>query len=168
MRYRMQQWTDWRGIAPRLSLNVLVLALGVPAVVMAAKTRAEPEVYYACYVPGSGTIYRIKAPGLPDACTGSKHVEFSWSSQPEPGGLAGVEIVRMNALIPPGLQTTVNAVCPPGKVVTGGGFVHGSAHSMHVIHSYPAAADTWRVSLINDNTVDLSAAAFAVCANAGS
>lgn len=39
-----------------------------------------PEIFYACYVPGSGTVYRIKVPGGKDKCTSPQHVEFSWNS----------------------------------------------------------------------------------------
>ena len=33
----------------------------------------------ACYVPKSGTVYRIQAPGSPTKCS-QNHVEFSWTS----------------------------------------------------------------------------------------
>ena len=36
---------------------------------------------YGCYVPTSGTVYRIKATGLPDACRSPQHVQFTWSLQ---------------------------------------------------------------------------------------
>lgn len=37
--------------------------------------------YTACYVPSSGTVYRIKTADTPPACTKSAHVEFSWNHQ---------------------------------------------------------------------------------------
>src|SRR5437879_9221506 len=40
------------------------------------------KTYYACYVMQSGTVYRIKEPSLPQACTTSgplKSIEFSWT-----------------------------------------------------------------------------------------
>ncbi len=43
------------------------------------QAQAQPKQFFACYVPSSGVIYRIKAPGLKDECTGKKHVEFSWA-----------------------------------------------------------------------------------------
>ena len=55
---------------------VLPLALGAQA----------PKVYFACYVPSSGTVYRIKEPSTPQACGSStrkgvteQHIEFSWT-----------------------------------------------------------------------------------------
>ena len=38
-----------------------------------------PKQFFACYVPSSGVVYRIKEDGLKNACTGGKHVEFSWA-----------------------------------------------------------------------------------------
>lgn len=45
-----------------------------------------PKVFFACYVPSSGTVYRIKEPNTPTACGSSnkkgvtvQHVEFSWT-----------------------------------------------------------------------------------------
>jgi hypothetical protein len=46
---------------------------------------SAPTVFTACYVPSSGAVYRIRGPGLPDACHGSVHVEFSWTDGPEGG-----------------------------------------------------------------------------------
>jgi hypothetical protein len=38
------------------------------------------KILYACYVP-SGTVYRIREPGLPDACHVDTHVMFSWNEK---------------------------------------------------------------------------------------
>jgi len=38
-----------------------------------------PKVFSACYNKGTGTVYRIKEPSTPQACTSSQHVEFSWT-----------------------------------------------------------------------------------------
>ena len=46
-----------------------------------------PKTLYACYVP-SGTVYRIKEPGLPNACHSDSHVMFSWNEK-GPKGDAG-------------------------------------------------------------------------------
>jgi Collagen triple helix repeat (20 copies)/Head domain of trimeric autotransporter adhesin/Chaperone of endosialidase len=51
----------------------------------AAQTTPSSATLYACYVPNSGTVYRIKAEGLRQSCTSPQHVEFSWS----PNGTAG-------------------------------------------------------------------------------
>ena len=48
----------------------------------------QTTVLSACYVPNVGVIYRIKAEGLPDACTETTHVEFSWNME-GPQGVKG-------------------------------------------------------------------------------
>ncbi|MEX1256951.1 MAG: hypothetical protein WEG36_04965, partial [Gemmatimonadota bacterium] len=53
----------------------------------------DDEEIFACYVPASGTVYRIKEPGLPDACFSPEHIQFSWKVSGEgttgPQGPAG-------------------------------------------------------------------------------
>jgi hypothetical protein len=71
----------------------------LPAEQQTAGAENTAEILYACYNP-SGSVYRIKAPGLPDECHG-KHVEFSWNEQ-GPQGLTGDkgekgELGRMSA-----------------------------------------------------------------------
>jgi hypothetical protein len=44
------------------------------------------ETLHACFVPGSGTVYRIAAPGLPAECLASEHVRFSWNPLSGAGG----------------------------------------------------------------------------------
>ena len=57
---------------------------GAPAAPAAiAEARIE-----ACYVPASGTIYRIKAPNAPAACLSAVHVPFTWNQQ-GPAGVPG-------------------------------------------------------------------------------
>lgn len=55
---------------------LFALPLFVPNAVEAQTT---PQQFFACYVPSSGVVYRIKEPGLKDECTGKKHVEFGWA-----------------------------------------------------------------------------------------
>lgn len=53
-------------------------------VALAAAHLAAPSVaqaqttLYACYIPSTGSTYRIKAPNTPSECTKSTHVQFSW------------------------------------------------------------------------------------------
>jgi hypothetical protein len=74
----------------RYALSAVILApLALPA--QRATPNATPEgfaslidpstTYYACYVPSSGTVYRIKTADTPSACTKPTHVEFSWNHQ---------------------------------------------------------------------------------------
>jgi hypothetical protein len=59
-------------------LCALVALLAPSAARAQAGAGAIPDTVHACYVPATGTIYRIKMPGLPSACAASSHVEFSW------------------------------------------------------------------------------------------
>lgn len=59
------------------------LALAGASAEAAAQT---PATYRACYVPSSGTVYRIGEPGIPQQCGSStkkgvttQHVEFTWT-----------------------------------------------------------------------------------------
>lgn len=55
-------------------LGVLVVATA------AASTRAPAQtVLYACYVPNTGTVYRIKTTNTSETCKSNVHVEFSWT-----------------------------------------------------------------------------------------
>ena len=49
-----------------LGISALVLAMSSPAPVAAQTV----ETLSACYVPATGTVYRIKGAGLPNACHG--------------------------------------------------------------------------------------------------
>src|SRR5690242_806111 len=64
---------------PRWTAGVLAF-LGVvfaPALAL-AQAPAPSDTVYACYVPATGTVYRIKVTGLPNACVANTHIEFSW------------------------------------------------------------------------------------------
>lgn len=73
-----------------LALSLAPVALSAqdaPASVAAATT------YHACYAPQTGTVYRIREAGLPQACTRASHVAFSWGAEGTPGpqGPAGAQ-----------------------------------------------------------------------------
>src|SRR3954464_7059791 len=71
--------------------------LAIPAVASAQATTATtvvPDTVHACYIPTTGTIYRIKATGLPTTCAASRHIEFWWIAGSDagtgPAGASGV------------------------------------------------------------------------------
>lgn len=77
---QLAQHPDVPGALKKLLFVVApVLALIIPAA--NAEGQATPVIIYACYVPQTGAVYRIKAPGTPDACTNQKHVQFSWNQE---------------------------------------------------------------------------------------
>ena len=100
--------------------NLTLVALGAIALMasttpMAAQTTTtSSELMYACYVPLTGTVYRIKAPGAPADCTRPKsgnanghaeHIQFVFNAT-GPMGPAG----------PQGPQGEVGPAGPTGAV----------------------------------------------------
>jgi len=65
-------------VARAFASLALVLAVAPPC---SAQTSAPPApaVIHACYVPLTGTLYRIDETGLRQGCSSSSHVEFSWT-----------------------------------------------------------------------------------------
>src|ERR1043166_8681706 len=49
---------------------------------------ASDSTIAACFVPASGTVYRIELPGLPSSCLATSHIRFTWQSR-GPQGDAG-------------------------------------------------------------------------------
>ena len=61
------------------------------ALLLFAPETVQAQELFACYVPSSGVVYRIKEPGLRDECTGKKHVEFSWAKLAVANGTVNIE-----------------------------------------------------------------------------
>ena len=122
-----------RGLAPATAIvavvSALALIMSVPAPMSAQET--ADEVLYACYVPLTGTVYRIKSPGAPDECTKPKgrnngmghqdHVQFTFNSSTAKGpigpmGPAGPqgEVGPMGPAGPAGPQGEVGPMGPAG------------------------------------------------------
>lgn len=83
----------------RYALRVCAVALGAVTVTVvlqfavaqaaspsASRAIAASTIFHACYVPSSGTVYRIKAPGLREDCTSTSHVQFSWTDGADAAG----------------------------------------------------------------------------------
>lgn len=72
------------------------------------------SVLSACYVPKSGTLYRIDAPGAPPSCAKANHVAFSWNEQ----GIQGPEgpVGPQGDSGPPGSPGTVGPAGEAGPV----------------------------------------------------
>lgn len=103
----------------------------------------EDGVLYACYVPASGTVYRIKEPGTPDACRSPRHVEFNWneagpqgpSGPPGPTGDQGDDGLP-GAKGDPGDEGPEGPEGPPGmfgtyRLVGNYNLAHNSSAIMH-------------------------------------
>jgi hypothetical protein len=77
--------------------RTLIAALvALAAVTLAPRAEAQttvPRVFWACYVPGTGTTYRVRETDLKQDCQKATHVLFSWSETgPQgPQGPQGME-----------------------------------------------------------------------------
>jgi hypothetical protein len=171
-----------------LALATVVLA--VTALPNKLAAQSGPTVLYGCYVPNSGTAYRIKADGLPTECRSKNHVQFTWSLQGPPGpqgpvgpagpqGVAGPSgplsgrvLVTAQGTAPSNSIGTASATCPAGKKVLGGGFTGLTGNTTRVSHSSPKPTPTgvsdtaWEVILYNSDAFPLVFTVYAICANA--
>jgi hypothetical protein len=96
----------WRGI-----YALLTSAFTIPSALDAlpATRSLDPETIYACVVPGSGSLYRIKITDPAETCRSPQHIQIQWQvtgSQGEQGpqGAAG----------PVGLKGPVGPIGPAG------------------------------------------------------
>jgi hypothetical protein len=85
---------------PAIVLAIALLAVA-PSITTAqtattAITTSTPTILYACYVPLSGTSYRIKETDLKQTCASAQHVEYSWNQQgPQgPQGIQGIQGIQ--------------------------------------------------------------------------
>lgn len=113
-------------IRPEWLCCVLALSAVLAADDAAAQTATTPKVFFACYVPGSGVVYRIKEPNLPQRCHGNdeeRHIEFSWTD-----GVAGSDHGSLNGLgdddhtqylLTNGVRNAINGFAVTGTLGTG-------------------------------------------------
>ena len=100
----------------------------------------------ACYVPKSGSVYRIKVEGTPTKCA-QNHVEFSWDA----GGTAPAPVyfptTYANAFVVlPGETAELKMSCPSSQALVLGGYIkHGpDAQLVDILANSPdGSADTW-------------------------
>lgn len=117
----------------------LPLAIILTGAVPTLGSAQVPGLLYACYVPKSGTVYRIRTEDTPANCIKPEHAEFSWNQQgiqgetgapgpagPQgetgPAGIAGLERVEVEMQINPGQSGQFVARCPAGKIAISGGY----------------------------------------------
>jgi hypothetical protein len=166
------------------------IGAGVAMLGLTTTSASAQATLTGCYVPNSGTVYRIKAEGLPDACRGKSHVEFTWSLQgPQgPAGPAGPTGPQgptgpAGGLARSAMQIVVKTVsagagggvagaiaeCPAGTVATGGG---GSTPNVQVrlVNSRPTNTNGvptgWEATMQNATDVIQLVSVYAVCAPA--
>ena len=146
------------------------LAAAAAPAALRAQTQTAPKVLYACYVPSSGTIYRIKEADLKQECAKSTHVQFSWTD----GAQAFTNLTTIYsdvAVIAPNSSGFALVLCPAGSQVVGGGYrflsvsdaappVVGSSEPMHT-----QDGTGWDVMIRNavPNAETVKAIAYARC-----
>lgn len=74
-----------------------------------AEAQSASDSLHACFVPASGTIYRIRATGAPGDCVDASHAKFSWNIR-GPEGAPGAQ----GATGPAGPQGPQGAEGPGG------------------------------------------------------
>lgn len=158
--------TRRRALALSSFLAAAALAL---APSRAAAQFAPADSLHACYVPTSGTVYRIRTTGAPPECTKSAHVPFAWLKN---NGLRRTRIVPSPLVV--GTAASQSANCRADEIVTGGGYELGDlvaprdngfiAHVNAPNLVGAGAPPGWRVVFSANQTV--SVRVYAICAPA--
>lgn len=96
------------------ALLTVVAGAAIPSAARAQQAAADDTIR-ACYVPASGTIYRIGVAGGPTSCHGN-HIEMKWNVA-GPAGAPGVAGPKGDAgpAGPPGPQGEAGAAGPQGE-----------------------------------------------------
>ena len=149
----------------RHSFAALAVFAGLAAVSGPAEAQAG-ATYYACYVPVSGTVYRIKTADTPAACKKDTHVEFQWADF---GRARDPIMAETSITIPPGTVRSVAAQCPIGSILYTGGYTVPTDAPVRVIVSRPevgnpgVSSGLWFVRAWNESAVPQTVMAHAWC-----
>ena len=148
-------------IRPFLLLAALALIPGA----------AQAQTITACYVPKTGSVYRIQAPGAPDACK-TNHAEFSWESGASGGGTTFTKRFAAPVVIAPNTFEKAFASCEAGETVTGGGFSTLPNLTVSVAVNAPTFGglypESWFVDMRNLSSTDVTMSAYVICAKPAS
>jgi hypothetical protein len=136
------------GASPVMVIGCMAIMPFAAAPLLEAQT---PTVLSACYVPKSGTVYRVDVADAPPACLKPEHVPFSWNEegiqgpQGEPGpqgeaGPAGPE----GAAGPAGETGPAGEAGPAGPAGTDG--VSGYEFVASVFRPVPSGVSTHALS----------------------
>jgi hypothetical protein len=145
----------------RIRLLTLLAALALfPAAAHAQGT----TTITACYVPKTGSVYRIKTADTPAACK-TNHVEFSWKA---PAVVYGaISTVTAFFTAQPGELGVGGADCPAGSVAISGGFIsmdpYNGNFQVRSSVNHPQTPG-WRVNGFNYGATPVQIAVQAYCA----
>ena len=140
------------------------IAATLAALILAPAAAQAQSTITACYVPKSGTVYRIKAEGSPNACK-SNHVEFSW----ETAGMVFTRHEGKSEVVTPNSFEQFTVACDEGEEVVSGGWGTYPNLQVSVSASHPKKGydqqplQEWFVDLRNTGVSDIYAWAYAIC-----
>lgn len=187
MQMRFARFMTRAPTSPRSLIAAAVLALALPGLLLAWNAANGSDVVF-CYVPGSGTVYRIQESDTKQECA-SNHTQFTVAAQGIPGppgppgpqgpqgeqgppGESGPvsgwervgESINLTSAEP---HQNVTAMCPAGKRAVGGGYQTFAADDIRVVFSLPSSTgDGWGVDAILLGGSSATLVAVAVCVNA--
>jgi hypothetical protein len=131
----------------RIASALAALAL-LPAAAQAQSTIT------ACYVPKSGSVYRIKVEGTPTKCA-QNHVEFTWTSGASTTTTYFPSTFTNAWVIQPGVTTDLTLSCAASQDLVTGGYIKYGPDTPNVeivASSQNGTADTWLVRVTNHGT----------------
>ena len=141
-------------------MNHLRLAGALAAVILLPTVAEAQTTITACYVPNSGSVYRINAPGAPNSCK-TNHVQFSWQTDLTIGYAVRTGIPLAYQVWPDQTQSFY-APCDEGEVAVGGGFSSGGPAL--VVYDGPYQDNSgWYVTLKNPGGPPFYVTARAIC-----
>ncbi len=143
--------------------RIRIAALLAAIALIPAAAEAQSTIT-ACYVPKTGSVYRIEATGAPEQCK-SGHVEFSWTTGGPTWG--NHTIVQTLINIPAGQSMDAVVSCPAGRVLVNGGYLVSSGYLVTVRRSSPYGQwpnIQWVVTARNDGAELGLVYAYAQCA----
>lgn len=156
------------------ALALTVLGATLPAE-QAGRTNGEvplqspvfvADTIHACYVPKTGTMYRVGTAGAPAQCKQASHMPMKWDAS----GVSGTYTVEMTLTRQPGDSPWVNTKCPTGHALSGGHFVHFANFAppypdVRLLASAPSAVnrDEWGFRLANSGSQAVDITLLLVC-----
>jgi len=148
------------------SAALLAVAFAAPAAVRAQSV--PPKVFYACYVPSSGTTYRIKEADLRQECSKSTHVPFSWTDGTSKPVFSEIRHSQGPFIeVAPNGEEYAYAPCPEGgyKAIAGSYFIASPSNQVTIRFAAPNGPSTgWVVRAANtDPSAVLKIAAVVTC-----
>jgi hypothetical protein len=139
------------------------IAAVLAALALAPAAAHAQSTITACYVPKTGSVYRVQAVGAPDACK-PNHVEFSWASS----GPTFTKRWATPVLITPNTFEQAFASCEAGETVVGGGYATFPNLTVSVAVNAPTFGglhpESWFVDMRNLSSIDVTMSAYVICA----